>query len=154
MLEGTDLMSAYQTLSGPAQYEEIYEPVQQKQEQPAPTMKKQQEDIGLLNKQFETDQKLQVLAAELKKKKEAAATAAPSEPSYTDKLFGKKKELYKILSLSLIITLGISVHFLIDHYLNKYLAENEMSFERQLLLRLLYPIGVLFILWNLRVFVK
>jgi hypothetical protein len=155
MLEGTDLMSAYQSLSGPAQYEDLYEPVQQKQEQPAPAMKKQQEDIGLLNKQFETDQKLQALAAELKKKKEAAATpAAASEPSYFDKLFGKKKELYKILSLSLIITLGLSLHFLIDHYLTKYLAEHEMSFERQLLLRLLYPLGVLFILWNLRVFVK
>ena len=94
-----------------------------------------------------------MLAAELKKKKEAAAPVS-SEPSYFDKLFGKKKELFKILTLSLIITLGLSLHFLIDHYLTKYLAEHEMSFERQLLLRLLYPLGVLFVLWNLKVFVK
>jgi len=151
MLEGTDLSSAYQSLSGPVQYDDVYEPAQQKQE--LPVVKKQQEEIGLLNKQFESDQKLQMLAAELKKKKEAAAPVS-SEPSYFDKLFGKKKELFKILTLSLIITLGLSLHFLIDHYLTKYLAEHEMSFERQLLLRLLYPLGVLFVLWNLKVFVK
>jgi hypothetical protein len=167
MLEGTDLMSAYQTISNSntdyysKEGEVISEPVAQKQ--PAqvaqPAQSQRNEDIGLFNKQYETEQKLNVLVAELKKKKaqEAganASAAAPEQPSYFDKLFGKKKELYKILQLSLIITLGMSLHFLIDFYLIKYLADNDMSFERQLLLRLLYPLAVIFVVWNLRVFVK
>jgi ABC-type bacteriocin/lantibiotic exporter with double-glycine peptidase domain len=114
------------------------------------------DDTGsLLNKQFEQDQKIAVLVAELKKKKaQQQQQQDPEQPSYFDKLFSKKKELYKILQLSLIITLGISLHFVIDHYLTQYLTDHEMSFERQLILRLLYPAAVLFILWNLRVFVK
>lgn len=165
MLEGTDLMSAYQPLTSQSsqeyyakeddyvQQQPTTQPVvQQKKEQPAP----QRMDDSLLNKQFETDQKIAALVAELKKKKNTAAAAPqePEQPSYFDKLFGKKKELYKVLQLSLIITLGLSLHFLIDHYLTRYLAEHEMSFERQLILRLLYPAAVLFIIWNLRVFVK
>jgi hypothetical protein len=163
MLEGTDLMAAYQTLGAQqANYEE-----QEYQQQPAAPAKKERiAEVPVMNKQFdgagagtnsyEADQKIAALVAELKKKKSASAAAAPepSEPGYFEKLFAKKKELYKVLQLSLIITLGLSVHFLIDHYLVKYLAENEMSFERQLLLRALYPAAVLFTLWNLRVFVK
>ena len=165
MLEGTDLMSAYQTLSNqPVTYEYPIEEIAQAQPPVAPSKQKKDDmgydpkyDMNLYNKQFETDQKIQTLVAELKKRKATTATTQQQDPeqqSYFDKLFGKKKELYKVLQLSLMITFGISVHFFIDHYLTQYLAEHEMSFERQMFLRLLYPISVLFILWNLRVFVK
>jgi len=160
MLEGTDLSSAYSSMSGMAsggmndsysQEEELPPMKQPKQE------KASRDDTNIIYKQAtmdnsNNDQKLAALMTELKKKK--AAQATEEQPSYFDKLFGKKKELYKILQLSLMITLGISIHYLIDNYLVKYLADNEMSFERQLLLRVLYPIALLFILWNLRVFVK
>lgn len=162
MLEGTDLMAAYQTLGAQqVNYEE------QEYQRPAtpPPKKERAVDPPIMNKQFEgagaganpyeADQKIAALVAELKKKKGSSAAAPePSEPGYFEKLFGKKKELYKVLQLSLIITLGLSLHFFIDHYLAKYLSENEMSFERQMLLRALYPAAVLFVLWNLRVFVK
>jgi hypothetical protein len=161
MLEGTDLMSAYQTLSNqPVAYE--YPTEEAPQQQPLPKQKDEKYDpkydMNLYNKQFETDQKIQALVTELKKRKANGQTQSqsqePEQQSYFDKLFGKKKELYKVLQLSLMITFGISVHFLIDHYLTQYLADHEMSFERQLFLRILYPVSVLFILWNLRVFVK
>lgn len=170
MLEGTDLMSAYQPLSNQPSYD-VYE--KDGDYQPETPVSKPQssapkdDTLNLMNKQFESDQKIATLMAELKKRKAASqqqtfgggnATYSSSSdsdsPSYFDKLFGKKKEMYKILQLSLMITLGLSIHFVIDHYLQKYLAENDMSFERQLILRLLYPVAVLFIVWNLRVFVK
>lgn len=169
MLEGTDLMSAYSTLSNQPSYDmyekdqdyqPMHEPASSKSQQSAP----KDDTMNLINKQFESDQKIATLMAELKRRKAASQTAQPyassssvaetESPSYFDKLFGKKKEMYKILQLSLMITLGLSVHFLIDHYLQKYLAEHDMSFERQLILRLMYPVAVLFIVWNLRVFVK
>lgn len=152
MLEGTDLMSAYQSMSPQEYYQkDEYEPPQQ--QKPEPPIK-QDNNMGMINKQFENEQKMALLVAELKKKKAAAAVHETNEPSYFDKLFGKKKELYRILQLSLMITLGISIHFLIDHYITKYLADNEMSFERQFIIRLMYPLAVLFIIWNFRVFVK
>ena len=162
MLEGTDISSAYQTLYNiPMNENEVeIETTAHKQDPPKSQSKIQQprDDSMMINKQYDNDQKMAVLVAELKKKKEAQATSAalatPEQPSYIDKLFGKRKELYKVLQLSLMITLGISIHFLIDYYLAKYLSENEMSFERQLILRLLYPSAVIFILWNMRVFIK
>lgn len=162
MLEGTDLMSAYQTLSNQqVSYEYPTEEIAQTPPPVAPQKQKKDDmaydpkyDMNIYNKQFETDQKIQALVSELKKRKATSTQQDPEQQSYFDKLFGKKKELYKVLQLSLIITFGISMHFFIDHYLTQYIADHDMSFERQLFLRLLYPIAVLFILWNLRVFVK
>lgn len=184
MLGGSDLMSAYQPLSHNSdinmssftdEFDENPAPkMQQMQQQPKQQQQQQQpinvESQNQKQKYEEADQRLKVLMAELKDKKERYISSQASNQqqnqvqvsqqsqgdssSYFDKLFSKRKEIYKVLQLSLIITLGLSIHFLIDHYLTKYLADNEMSFERQLILRLMYPLAVLFILWNLRVFVK
>lgn len=176
MLGGSDLMSAYQPLStndySPLsdEFDDNFAPkMQQQQPQPQQTQQQpiKQDSQNQAKKYDEADQRLKVLMAQLQEKKERYISSQASNPpqviapqqsqessSYFDKLFSKRKEIYKVLQLSLIITLGLSIHFLIDHYLTKYLADNEMSFERQLILRLMYPLAVLFILWNLRVFVK
>jgi len=178
MLGGSDLMSAYQPLSHneyaslTEEFEDISAPKMQQQQQPPIKVESQSQNQNQnqAKKYDAADQRLKELMAELKDKKERYISSQASNPpqnqvqsnnqqqgessSYFDKLFSKRKEIYKVLQLSLIITLGLSIHFLIDHYLSKYLADNEMSFERQLILRLMYPLAVLFILWNLRVFVK
>lgn len=76
------------------------------------------------------------------------------EKSYLDKLFSKKKELSKAVQITLIILLAISIHFVIDHYMKMYINNQGLSFERELMLRLLYPLGILFLLWNMKVFSK
>lgn len=76
------------------------------------------------------------------------------EQGYFDKIFSKKKEFLKLIQWILIIVFAISLHFFIDHYIRHYLETKDLSFERELLLRALYPVGVLFILWNIRVFTK
>ena len=104
MLEGTDLSSAYSSMSGMAsggmndsysQEEELPPMKQPKQE------KASRDDTNIIYKQAtmdnsNNDQKLAALMTELKKKK--AAQATEEQPSYFDKLFGKKKELLKIIS--------------------------------------------------------
>ena len=77
-----------------------------------------------------------------------------SGPGYFDKLFSKKKEFFKLLQWVLIIVLAISIHFVIKHYLKQYISSNDLSPERETILRFLYPAGILFILWNLRIFTK
>lgn len=117
-------------------------------------------DANLFNKQYEQEQRIIRAINELKKRKDEASTSSqvqtngPAQPSYFDKLFGKKKEVGKIIQAALIVALGISIYFLIEHYLKEYLSEHDLSFERQLGLRLLFPLSILFIIWNLRVFIK
>ena len=71
------------------------------------------------------------------------------EESYWDKLSQRKKDVWKFLQSGFIILFAISVHFLIDFLLKYYLQNNDVSFERELLLRILYPIVVVFIAWNI-----
>jgi hypothetical protein len=160
MLDGTDLYAAFQPLGGnnnQDSYTTLYnknadESPNQKDEPPESAPPPPQQPNMYEAKQFDTEQRLNNILNEIKKKKNEQQDN--NQPSYLDKLFGKKKEILKILQLSLIITLGLSLHFLIDHYLTNYLQENDLSFERKLILRLLYPVALLFILWNLKVFIK
>lgn len=74
--------------------------------------------------------------------------------SYIDKLLNKKKDLIKILLYTFIIVLALSIHYLIDYYLNQYISNNNFSMERLLFVKLLYPIVIIFIIWNLKIFIK
>jgi len=205
MLEGTDLMAAYQPLGGSSslydnsmyanlddhneqpkenvlkiqstqqKQQQVQQPSQQQQVQQLPQQQIQQlpqqqvqyandpraagnlYDASLFNKQYEQEIRIQSAINELKKRKEDQnynQNQNQNQPSYFDKLFSKKKELGKILQFTLIIVLGLSIHYLIDHYLMNYISNHDMSFERQLFLRVLYPVGILFVLWNLKVFIK
>lgn len=183
MLEGTDLMSAYQPINqsfAPAnmyddepQKEHIAEtpkprkiqPQQQQQQQnqimmSQPTQQMQDShntgvmyDAGNFNKQYEQEQRIMQALGELKKRKEEGISVS-TQPSYIDKLFAKKKELGRILQFALIIVLGMSLHYVIDYYLQNYISNSDLSFERQMFLRFLYPLSIIFILWNLKVFIK
>jgi hypothetical protein len=83
-----------------------------------------------------------------------ASSAGASGNGYFEKLFSKKKEFFKLIQWVLIITLAISIHFFVKYYMKYYLNSNDLTFEREMILRALYPLGILFILWNLRVFNK
>lgn len=106
---------------------------------------------GVLNKQFEQEQKIQLLVQELKKRKMAAA--APEE-GYFEKLMNKKKDVLKFLQSGLIVLFAFSMHFVIDHYLKLYFQNNDVSFEREIFIRLLYPAAIVFLAWNLITFNK
>lgn len=184
MLEGTDLYAAYQPLGGGggglyASVEEPQQPAPRQQEerkpaqqsspiintsqshqmQPAQTLQAIQNmhndnimyDAGSMNRQYEQEQRIINALTELKKQKQNTTITSPS---YVDKMMSKKKELAKLLQFALIIALGLSIHFIIKHYLKQFLSENDLSWERELMLRLLYPFAILFILWNLKTFVK
>lgn len=182
MLEGTDLFSAYQPMSSMSPYENSYASTadlqpEAKHEPETPSRKQVQAqslhvapikqhtpqqdmhttgvmyDANIFNKQYEQEQRIVHALNEIRRRKEESFPQT-SQPSYFDKLFSKKRELAKLLQFALIIVLGLSIHYVIDHYLKNYIAEQDIPFERQLFLRLLYPFAVLFVLWNLKVFVK
>jgi hypothetical protein len=119
-----------------------------------PVMPQQQiYDSKTIDNQYDQEQKLMSILTEIKKQK--GTVQSSQEPqSYIDKLFSKRKELWKAMQISFIILLAISIHFVIDHYLKLYINNTDLSFEREMFIRMLYPLAILFILWNLKTFIK
>lgn len=99
------------------------------------------------------DPRIAVLINELKKQQKIVANIE-NQNGYFDKMASKRKDVMRIFQLSLVIVLALSIHFVIDHYLKNYIKNNDLSFERELVLRLLYPVAVVFIIWNMKAFVK
>lgn len=99
------------------------------------------------------DARIALLLNELKKQQTITANMQ-EQTGYIDRLFSKKKDMLKVFQLALIIVLAMSIHFIIDHYLRNYIKNNDFTFERELLIRLIYPFALLFILWNMKAFVK
>ena len=99
------------------------------------------------------DAKIAILVNELKKQQRIAAHMQ-QQTSYLDKMFAKKKDVLKIIQFSLIIVLAMSIHFIIDYYIKFYIKNNDPTFERELIIRLIYPISIVFIIWNLKTFLK
>lgn len=176
MLEGTDLFSAYQPLNQNSSLLDNFNDdsvrdnspkIEQKQEipqqQPIKRIDNDQVqsvstnnmyDASSFNKQYEQEQKILYAVNELKKRKEQYVQQTSNNNSYIEKLFSKKKEIVRLFQFALIIVLGLSIHFIIKHYLKIYIADHDFSQERQLFIRVLYPVAILFVLWNLKVFVK
>jgi len=170
MLEGTDLYSAYAPLMPTAKEEPImmassgdaidtHAPQQQmessKQYAADPPANPTMSTAASFHEQYEKEQKLIAIINELKKRQAAAVSGGGgSGPSYWDKLMAKKKDIIKFLQSALIIVFALSVHFLISHYFQQYISSNDVSFERELILRLLYPIGIVFIAWNVMLIFK
>jgi hypothetical protein len=116
--------------------------------QQPPTMMMEQFPAGTSK-----DAKIAILVNELKKQQRIAAHMQ-QQTSYLDKMFAKKKDVLKIIQFSLIIVLAMSIHFIIDYYIKFYIKNNDPTFERELIIRLIYPVSVIFIIWNLKTFLK
>jgi hypothetical protein len=106
-----------------------------------------------LQQQGQEDPRLVMLVNELRKQQKLTQNIQ-NQSSYLEKLFSKKKEVLRIIYFALIIVLAMSLHFVIDHYMKFYLKNNDLSFERESIIRLLYPVSIIFILWNMKVFMK
>ena len=133
--------------------------LQQAQVQKAPQRPVQQSkyyDTSAFNNQFEQEKMASAYLKQIQTfaQQQQAPQPQQQEPGYFEKLFSKKKEFFKLIQWVLIVVLAISVHFFIDHYLKTYISTNDLSPEREIAIRALYPLGILFLLWNLRVFTK
>lgn len=111
-------------------------------------------DSSSFNKQFDMNQdvmrrRLAAQAQQQQMYQNHMAYMPMHEDTYWDKLANKKKEIWKFFQSGLIILLAISIHFLIDFLLRHYLENHEISFERELMIRMLYPLAVVFLAWNI-----
>ena len=101
-----------------------------------------------------SQQQQQQLAASLStwQAQQAALAAQMQEPGYLDSLWSRKRDLFKLCVLALVILLAISAHTAVWHYLEDFVDASDLTPGRELALRLAYPGAVLVVLWHFKAF--
>ena len=72
------------------------------------------------------------------------------EYSFWDRMVLSKNDVLKLVILSLIIVLGLSIEKILFHYINQYLTENLLSPMQDFLVRLSIPVSVILFLWIIK----
>jgi hypothetical protein len=71
---------------------------------------------------------------------------------YIESMWSKKKDILKLVIMSMMILLALSFHSLVTFWMTDYLKATDFSFRQEIGFRLLYPLIVLLLLWNLKTF--
>jgi hypothetical protein len=175
MLSGTDLSHAYGTIEesfyeGPSLTSSPAKNVQTPTSKQAPPSNVQPQvptqisspvqtvstsNVATMDPNFLTaDQKLHLLSAEFQKQKEMFENNKGQNIGYFDKLLAKKKDVTKLIVFSLVVILALSLHDVVSFYIKQYLDEAALTSLKEFCVRILYPILILFVLWNIRAFTK
>ena len=78
---------------------------------------------------------------------------SPKEPLY-ERYISKKKDVLKLISISLTVLLGISMHFVFSDLIRSYLEFNDFTYNKESMIKAAYPLCVFFVMWSLKVFNK
>lgn len=70
-----------------------------------------------------------------------------NQTSVISKFISKKKEMFKIFVLSLVILLALSSHCLLKHYIKLYILENDLTSKKEFLFRFAYPLTIFTFIW-------
>lgn len=79
-----------------------------------------------------------------------ASSYPPAAPSYMDKFWNKRREVVKLASLSLVVVLALALHQWITFVVDRYVSTARLTLQQETILRLSYPVFVLFFLWHLK----
>ena len=72
------------------------------------------------------------------------------ENSFWNRLSYKRNEVFKLIMFSLVILLAISIDRMGTFYLSKYVNENVLTDNQELIIRMAYPVIIVLILWFLK----
>ena len=70
--------------------------------------------------------------------------------SFIDMFFKKKKEMVRFVSVSLIIMFALALHQIIADLVGEYIDTNDMSRNKVLITKFLYPVSILATAWILK----
>lgn len=132
-------------------------PPQQQIQQQQPQVATPQYDASSFHRQFEQEQQRMMVQDWNRRPPQQQPVyyaAPPQEPSYWDKMASKKREVLKFLQSAMIIVFALSLHVVIDFVLKHYLQMYDLPYEKELMIRILYPIGILVIAWNIITFIR
>ena len=74
--------------------------------------------------------------------------------SLIDAIFNKKKEMIRFFSIALIIVLALSMHEIFSEFVKEYIDSNDLSKNKEITLKFLYPISIFILAWGIKVFSK
>lgn len=69
------------------------------------------------------------------------------ENTFWNRFTNKKNEVFKLIMFSLVILFAISLDRIATHYLSKYVNENVLTDNQELIIRIAYPVLIILILW-------
>jgi hypothetical protein len=162
MIEGSDLDAAYAPLSQAFMPANDQQPMTTKQSMSEKNMthslmQKPSLDTDEFHKQIEHKQKMMQAAKELQQQINIQPTIPVQkqtvyypQPSYLDKLISKKKEVMRMVQISIVILFAMSLHHFMKFGLKRIAVVQQWSADRELFARGMYPVMILFILWNMR----
>jgi hypothetical protein len=67
--------------------------------------------------------------------------------SFWDRLANKKWEVFKLFIMALIIMLGLSLHGVVNYYLDKYIGSSFLTEMQEVAIRLSYPVAIILFIW-------
>jgi hypothetical protein len=146
------------------------EPQQQQQQQQQPQeqqMPRQimQDKSGTYNQsellqdinESELKNQMQVLKSEIenqKKSKQIEYKDSYEKKSMYDTVFSKQREMIRFFSIALIIVFAISMHQTLSEMLKDYLENTNLSKNKEILLKFMFPVSIFVLAWILKIFVK
>ena len=72
------------------------------------------------------------------------------QPSYVEQLWANKRDIIKYVVFSFVIVVGLSIHGIAKFVLNHVLEGQALSFSHELSIRVVYPLIVVFLIWNMK----
>ena len=162
---GTELDTAYFNTNVPKQPSEMMPPIIN-QEQPSHTIQHNQEEQHNHQQQQQNiyepimsqppvfqqnDTMIKNLQNELEKQK--TMNKKESEP-LIERYLSKKKDVMKLLNISLSVLFAISMHFVFGDLIKDYITNNDFTSNKEVFIKCMYPVSVLLILWSFKVFNK
>lgn len=82
----------------------------------------------------------------------AAVVYAPEEPGYAAIMWGRRRDVLKLVMLALVVWLALSSHKIAWHYLKEYIETAAPTHLQEVAVRLAYPLAIVAVLWNLKAF--
>ena len=102
------------------------------------------EQMHLLKQEIETQ----------KKQQQVQYRENYEKKSLIDAIFNKKKEMIRFFSIALIIVLALSMHEIFSEFVKEYIDSNDLSKNKEITLKFLYPISIFILAWGIKVFSK
>lgn len=75
-----------------------------------------------------------------------------SEPGYFERMGWRRRDVMKLIVLAVMVTLGISLHWVGSHYITEWIESSDFDAKQRLAIRAAYPAIIIFVLWNLKAF--
>jgi hypothetical protein len=72
------------------------------------------------------------------------------EYSFWDRMAMSRSDVFKLVLLSFVIVLGISIEKLGSHYITQYLTDNVLSPLQEFIVRITYPVLIFLFLWIIK----